>query len=106
MAWKIEECDAITRGGARAKFIKYNDGAWPCPWVFQIEEEEGFTHYSVGGYKNNHNLNQHKTDLMGPYEVPKIAGRTKEEWLDFAKRDDCLEQMSSSDLRQLIEAIS
>jgi hypothetical protein len=36
----------------------------------------------------------------------KIAGRTLLEWQEFAKCDDCLDQMVPSDLRQLIGAIS
>lgn len=35
-----------------------------------------------------------------------IAGRTLHEWVLFARRDDCLERMVPSDLRQLIGAIS
>lgn len=34
-----------------------------------------------------------------------IAGRTLEEWRVFARRDDCLERMVPSDLRQLIGQI-
>lgn len=37
--------------------------------------------------------------------VPTIAGRTLEEWKEFAKRDDCLDLMVPSDLRQLIGCI-
>lgn len=35
-----------------------------------------------------------------------IAGRTLEEWRVFARRDDCLERMVPSDLRELISQIS
>lgn len=31
-----------------------------------------------------------------------IAGRNVEEWREFAKRDDCLDQMVPSDLRLLL----
>lgn len=34
-----------------------------------------------------------------------VAGRSLDEWRDFARRDDCLDQMVPSDLRQLIAAI-
>lgn len=34
-----------------------------------------------------------------------IAGRSLGEWREFAKRDDCLDLMVPSDLRQLIGAI-
>ncbi|MEO1169640.1 MAG: hypothetical protein AAFW97_13110 [Pseudomonadota bacterium] len=33
-----------------------------------------------------------------------IAGRTLEEWAEHAKRDDCLDRMVPSDLRQIIGA--
>lgn len=34
-----------------------------------------------------------------------IAGRTIAEWREFAKRDDCLDQMVPSDLRAILGAI-
>jgi hypothetical protein len=34
-----------------------------------------------------------------------IAGRTLDEWVVFARRDDCLDRMVPSDLRQLIGQI-
>jgi len=34
-----------------------------------------------------------------------IAGRTLDEWTEFARRDDCLEGMVPSDLRQLLAAL-
>lgn len=34
-----------------------------------------------------------------------LAGRTVEEWFEFAKRDDCLDQMVPSDLRAIISAL-
>lgn len=34
-----------------------------------------------------------------------IAGKSIEEWREFARRDDCLERMVPSDLRQLIGAL-
>jgi len=34
-----------------------------------------------------------------------IAGKTVAEWRDFARRDDCLDRMVPSDLRQLIAAL-
>ena len=33
-----------------------------------------------------------------------IAGRTLEQWQEFARRDDCLDLMVPSDLRQIIAA--
>lgn len=36
----------------------------------------------------------------------KVAGKTLQEWQEFARRDDCLDQMVPSDLRQLIKAIT
>lgn len=36
---------------------------------------------------------------------PFIAGRTLDEWQAFARRDDCLERMVPSDLRQLVGVI-
>ena len=33
-----------------------------------------------------------------------IAGRSLAEWQEFARRDDCLDQMVPSDLRQIIGA--
>lgn len=35
-----------------------------------------------------------------------IAGRTLAEWREFARRDDCLDRMVPSDLRQLVGAIA
>lgn len=35
-----------------------------------------------------------------------IAGKSLEEWVEFARRDDCLDRMVPSDLRQLVGAIS
>jgi hypothetical protein len=32
----------------------------------------------------------------------RIAGRTLKEWREFARRDDCLDQMVPSDLRLLV----
>jgi len=34
-----------------------------------------------------------------------VAGRTIAEWREFAKRDDCLDQMVPSDLRAILSAI-
>lgn len=34
-----------------------------------------------------------------------VAGRTVAEWREFAKRDDCLDQMVPSDLRAILGAI-
>jgi len=34
-----------------------------------------------------------------------IAGRTLQEWIEFARRDDCLERMVPSDLRELIGSL-
>ena len=34
-----------------------------------------------------------------------VAGRSLDEWREFARRDDCLYRMVPSDLRQLIAAI-
>lgn len=45
---------------------------------------------------------------IGPYTtktVKVIAGKTLDEWKEFARRDDCLDQMVPSDLRQLIANI-
>lgn len=39
---------------------------------------------------------------MSSASQEKIAGRTLEEWREFARRDDCLSQMVPSDLRQLL----
>jgi len=36
---------------------------------------------------------------------PVIAGKNLHEWRDFAQRDDCLDRMVPSDLRQLVAAI-
>ena len=37
----------------------------------------------------------------------RIAGKTLEEWQEFARRDDCLDKMVPSDLRQLVaEAVT
>lgn len=44
----------------------------------------------------------------GPYHISEhcvIAGKTLEQWREFARRDDCLDRMVPSDLRQLIAAI-
>lgn len=35
-----------------------------------------------------------------------ISGKTLAEWFEFAQRDDCLDHMVPSDLRQLISAIN
>lgn len=40
-----------------------------------------------------------------PKAERRIAGRTLKEWEEFARRDDCLNQMVPSDLRCLIAAI-
>lgn len=37
--------------------------------------------------------------------VTVIAGRSLDQWREFAKRDDCLDHMVPSDLRLLISAI-
>lgn len=37
--------------------------------------------------------------------MTKIAGKTLSEWKEFARRDDCLDNMVPSDLRSLIGAI-
>lgn len=34
-----------------------------------------------------------------------IAGKTLDQWKEFARRDDCLDQMVPSDLRQLLGEI-
>lgn len=36
---------------------------------------------------------------------PTVAGRTLAEWKEFARQDDCLNQMVPSDLRQLLTHI-
>ncbi|MEM9764156.1 MAG: hypothetical protein AAF968_16885 [Pseudomonadota bacterium] len=38
-------------------------------------------------------------------KVRVIAGKSLDEWREFARRDDCLGRMVPSDLRQLIGAI-
>lgn len=37
--------------------------------------------------------------------APTIAGRTITEWREFAKRDDCLDRMTPSDLRAILNAV-
>ena len=44
--------------------------------------------------------------LILPDPEPAIAGKTLDEWREFARRDDCLDRMVPSDLRQLISAIT
>ena len=34
-----------------------------------------------------------------------FAGKTIDEWREFARRDDCLDQMVPSDLRQIIGTV-
>ena len=41
-----------------------------------------------------------------PAETPVVAGRTLAEWVEFSRRDDCLERMVPSDLRGLVNALS
>lgn len=43
--------------------------------------------------------------VMETVTVRVIAGKSLEEWREFARRDDCLDHMVPSDLRQLIAAI-
>ena len=38
-------------------------------------------------------------------KVRVIAGRSLDDWREFAKRDDCLDRMVPSDLRQILGAI-
>ena len=45
-------------------------------------------------------------DYEPPQQEPRrIAGKTVAEWQEFARRDDCLDQMVPSDLRQLVAEI-
>lgn len=44
-------------------------------------------------------------DACPTCNVEILAGRTLAEWREFARRDDCLERMVPSDLRQLIGAV-
>jgi hypothetical protein len=37
--------------------------------------------------------------------TPTVAGLTLDEWRSLARRDDCLDSMSPSDLRQLLAQI-
>ena len=43
--------------------------------------------------------------IIGTVQYTVIAGRTIEQWEQFACRDDCLDQMVPSDLRALIAAL-
>ena len=43
--------------------------------------------------------------IISQKPVRVIAGRTLDQWREFARRDDCLDRMVPSDLRQLIGAI-
>ncbi len=46
------------------------------------------------------------TPLVEALAVPEvIAGRSLSEWAEFARRDDCLDRMVPSDLRQLVAAL-
>jgi len=44
-------------------------------------------------------------EIIATKLVRVIAGRSLDDWKNFARRDDCLDQMVPSDLRQLIKAI-
>jgi hypothetical protein len=35
-----------------------------------------------------------------------VAGRSIEEWQEFARRDDCLDRMVPSDLRQIVAQVN
>lgn len=103
MAYELTEHDAITRDGRKAEFVSYSDSAWPAPWTFRVAGRDYC--YSVGGFVGNHQEPEHPLDLVGAYN-PIIAGKTLGEWREFARRDDCLDRMVPSDLRQLIGAIN
>ncbi len=38
-------------------------------------------------------------------EETKISGKTLREWKEYARRDDCLDKMVPSELRQLLSKI-
>jgi len=69
MAWKVEARDAITRDGRKAFYLGRNDSCWPCPWIFKIKGETKTRHYSIGGFCNNHQMESHETDLVGPFTL-------------------------------------
>lgn len=56
----------------------------PCPFCRSEEYKKALAHY---------------------YEPVRIAGRTQEEWRTFSRRDDCLDRMVPSDLRQLLHYV-
>lgn len=39
------------------------------------------------------------------WKIDMIAGKSLAEWREFARRDDCLDRMVPSDLRQLLSKI-
>mgnify|MGYP000610344228 CR=1 FL=1 len=49
--------------------------------------------------------NHEPSRILRRKAVRVIAGKSLDEWREFARRDDCLDQMVPSDLRQLIGAI-
>lgn len=45
------------------------------------------------------------SSILRQKTVRVIAGKSLDEWREFSRRDDCLDRMVPSDLRQLIGAI-
>jgi hypothetical protein len=43
--------------------------------------------------------------IIADREVREVAGRTIDQWREFARRDDCLDQMVPSDLRAIVNAL-
>ena len=54
---------------------------------------------------DRHRIIKHDDASLRNPIVRVIAGKTLDEWREFARRDDCLDQMVPSDLRLLVQAI-
>jgi hypothetical protein len=87
---------------ARVKLLTVN-----ANWSSPDQSMDGSLFVFGSSQKSSANAPHTATQSQEPTmrETETVAGKTLAEWREFARRDDCLERMVPSDLRQLIGKI-
>jgi len=95
----IETENGVWRTGGSGYTRVYSADAWVLPF------SEAVRQVSHCGPEKQARFIEYPVPLPKGIPSRRVAGRTLEEWRELSRRDDCLDRLVPSDVRELVSAI-